>query len=340
MDRLLGIAFFADISRSDLRQIADIVVEKRYDSDSVIIEEFTAAERFFIIVTGKVQISKRYEDGEQFILSVQSDGDFFGEMALLDEGPRSATARALEPTTVLEISRENFEKLLFKAPGLAFRLLKELSARLRETAALLVSNLQRRNRRQYQSTLEAMCAAIQAVEGRDAHARGRTPRILAACRAVGRRLTLPEEELSILELAALYHDVGMLAVPEGVLAKPGPLTPTEWNAVREHPRRSADMVMGIPLLQKTAPVILCHQEWFNGEGYPAGLSGERIPLPSRIILAVDALDALVSGRPYRGAVSPQEAAEEIRRGSGSQLDPQVADQILALIESGSLSDPR
>jgi len=94
IDKLKGISFFAEMSEYDLGQIAEITEEKNYAKGDVIIEERTSAERFFIICKGKIEITKQFEDGEEFVLAVHSDGDFFGEMALLDEGLRSATARA------------------------------------------------------------------------------------------------------------------------------------------------------------------------------------------------------------------------------------------------------
>src|SRR5512136_2138048 len=136
---LKGISFFADLSDFDLAQIAGIIEARDYRPGDRIVEERAAAERFFIIVRGKIEISKRFADGGECVLGVHSDGEFFGEMGLLDEGPRSATVRAVEATTLLEISRTDFETLLYKAPLLAYRIMRELASRLRETGALLMS---------------------------------------------------------------------------------------------------------------------------------------------------------------------------------------------------------
>jgi len=199
------------------------MVEKSYRKGAVIIEERTEAERFFIIYRGKIEITKKFEGDEEFVLSVQSDGDFFGEMALLDEQPRSATARAIEPTIVLETSRKNFETLLYKAPMLAYRIMRELSSRLRETGALLVSHLQQRNRQLYRSHIDTISVVVQAIEKRAAQTSGRTRRVASLAKAIGKGMGLEEEQLMVLELSAFLHDLGMLAVPESVLAKQGPL---------------------------------------------------------------------------------------------------------------------
>jgi len=324
------------MSDHDLRQIAEITVEKKYGKDAVIIEEMTEAERFFIIHKGKIEISKSFEGGDKFILSVQSDGDFFGEMALLDEGRRSATVRALEPTTVLEISRENFETLLYKAPVLAYRILKELSSRLRETGALLISHLKHSNRQIYKAYIDTMSMIIQLVEGREPRPGSRIHRVRALAIALGRELGLPEEELLDLELGALFHDLGMLALPEGLVDKKGPLAPDEFEEIKKHVEEGTRMIQSVPLIIKAAPLALFHHERFDGAGYPKGLAGGAIPLPSRIIALADAFAAMTDDRPYKERLSVEDAVKEIKDNSGSQFDPEVAEAFVKLYESGRL----
>ncbi|MBN1836625.1 MAG: cyclic nucleotide-binding domain-containing protein [Spirochaetales bacterium] len=208
----------------DLGQIAEIIEEKHYRPGQMIIEEHTEAERFFIISTGKIEISKRFEDGEQFALAVHSDGEFFGEMALLDEGRRSASARALEDTTVLEISRPNFETLLYKAPVLAYSIMKELSSRLRETGALLVSHLQRKNRQLTRAYLDTLTLLMKSVEDREASVIRHARRVRSLAEALGRRLSLNEGELFLLEIRALLHEIASGELPESIASRDNPLT--------------------------------------------------------------------------------------------------------------------
>jgi HD-GYP domain-containing protein (c-di-GMP phosphodiesterase class II) len=338
IDRLKEISFFSDIPDHDLRQIAEIMVEKSYRKGSVIIEERTEAERFFIIYRGKIEITKKFESDEEFVLSVQSDGDFFGEMALLDEQPRSATARALEPTIVLETSRKNFETLLYKAPMLAYRITRELSSRLRETGALLVSHLQQRNRQLYHSHIDTITMVVQAIEKRATQTSGRTRRVAGVAKAIGRQMGLTDEQLMVLELSALLHDLGMLSVPESLLAKTGPLARGEYEEIKKHPRVSKEMIEGIPFLQKAAQDVLHHHERYNGEGYPKGLAGTSIPLASRILAVVDAFEAMTRGRPYRDRLGTNLAIEEIRKLSGAQFDPDVVKTLEELRSSKSLPD--
>ncbi len=339
VDRLKEISFFSRIPESDLREIAGIIAEKSYRKGAVIIEEHTRAERFFIIYRGKIEITKRFEGDEEFVLSVQSDGDFFGEMALLDSQPRSATARALEPTTVMEISRGDFETLLSKAPTLAFRIMKELSTRLRETGALLVSHLQQRNRQLYRSHIDTITMVVQAIEKRDAQTSGRTRRVAELAKAIGRQMSLADEQLLVLELSALLHDLGMLAVPESLLRKAGPLAEGEVGAIRAHPQKSKEMIQGIPFLEKAITEVVHHHEKFNGTGYPEGLSGTGIPLASRIIAVVDAYEAMTMGRPYRERLGIEAAVNAIRGEAGAHFDPAVVEALEKLWKSGSLSSP-
>jgi HD-GYP domain-containing protein (c-di-GMP phosphodiesterase class II) len=336
VSRLKELSFFSDIPENDLRKIAEIMVEKSYRKGAVIIEERTEAERFFIIYRGKIEITKKFESDEEFVLSVQSDGDFFGEMALLDEQPRSATARALEPTIVLETSRNNFETLLYKAPMLAYRIMRELSSRLRETGALLVSHLQQRNRQLYRSHVDTITMVVQAIEKRATQTSGRTRRVAGLAKAIGKEMCLADEQLMVLELSALLHDLGMLAVPESLLAKPGPLAAREYEAIKRHPQISKEMIEGIPFLEKAIPDVFHHHEKFNGAGYPEGLSGTSIPLASRILAVVDAFEAMTRGSRYRDRLSVKRAIEEIRQGAGTQFDPDVVASLEKLRNSGNL----
>ena len=311
------------MSDFDLRQIAGIVTEKSYEQGAVIIEEKTEAERFFIIHTGKIEISKRFEGGEKAVLSIQSDGAFFGEMAILDEGRRSATVTALVPTTVLEIQKNDFDTLLYKAPVLAYRILRELSARLRETGALLISILTAKNSQLYRAYIDTITMVVQTIAERDCSVRGRNRRVTDLCIALGRHLKLNEDEILQLELSALLHDLGMLAVPESVIGKPGPLSALEYEDIKRHTAASIEMIGSITFLQGVAPYIRHHHERFDGTGYPDGLVGDAIPKISRILAVVDAFESMVAEKPYRERYAQDAALKEIERNSGTQFDPHV-----------------
>jgi HD-GYP domain-containing protein (c-di-GMP phosphodiesterase class II) len=169
-----------------------------------------------------------------------------------------------------------------------------------------------------------------AVEGRDPCGRGHAARVRAHADGIAVQLGWDEEQRRLLRLGAALHDVGKLAVPEAVLAKPGPLTPDEELAMRAHPRAGAAMVWRVPELRRAMPAVLFHHERWDGLGYPAGRAGERIPLEARILAVADCFDAMTTDRSYRAAVAPEDAVEELQRCAGSQFDPGV---VAAFLES-------
>jgi putative nucleotidyltransferase with HDIG domain len=146
----------------------------------------------------------------------------------------------------------------------------------------------------------------------------------------GRLLGLVGLELEELELAARFHDIGKVAVPEDVLRKPGPLDADECALMACHVEWGAEMLRHLPDCESIAEIVRHHHERFDGCGYPDGLRASEIPLPSRIIAACDAYGAMVSDRPYRSALDHPTAVQELRRGSGSQFDP---DAVAALLRS-------
>src|SRR5436309_12853502 len=116
-----------------------------------------------------------------------------------------------------------------------------------------------------------------------------------------------------------------MAIPDSILRKPGPLNDDEKQVMRRHCQIGYDMLIRIPFLRDAAEIVLAHQEFFDGSGYPRGLKGEQIPLGGRIFTIADSPDAMISDRPYRRALSMSHAREEIKRCSGSQFDPKVVD---------------
>ena len=144
-------------------------------------------------------------------------------------------------------------------------------------------------------------------------------------RALGERLGLGAADLLELELAALFHDLGKIVIPRDILTKPGPLGPHELAIMRRHPEWGATLLATVPGLQAVATIVRFHHERWDGGGYPSGLSAERIPVASRIVAICDAYDAMVSGRPYRRALTEEAAVEELCAGAGSQFDPALVD---------------
>jgi HD-GYP domain-containing protein (c-di-GMP phosphodiesterase class II) len=150
--------------------------------------------------------------------------------------------------------------------------------------------------------------------------------------AVGHRLGVDPVELIELQFAAQLHDVGKIEVPDSILRCSSGLTERQWRIMRRHPVVGADMLAPVPGLQAVANIVRFHHERYDGRGYPIGLSGNRIPLPSRIIAVCDAYLAMTSDRPYRRAMPVQRAVAELEAGAGTQFDPEVVRALLDTIE--------
>jgi response regulator RpfG family c-di-GMP phosphodiesterase len=166
-----------------------------------------------------------------------------------------------------------------------------------------------------------------AVDMRDSYTARHSDELASLARRVGERLELPARELLELEFAARLHDLGKIGVPDQILRKPGPLTEQEWDVVRHHPAWGAEMLASIPGLERVASLVMSHHERYDGQGYPDGLSGDEIPLGSRIISTCDAYQAMVSNRPYRPALAPVHALRELREQAGTQFDPDAVDAL-------------
>ncbi|MCS7190379.1 MAG: response regulator [Fimbriimonadales bacterium] len=183
--------------------------------------------------------------------------------------------------------------------------------------------------RSYRATLDALLAAL---DTRDTETEGHSERVAAYTMAMARRLDLSPDELMNIERGALLHDIGKIGVPDSILYKPGPLTPEEWEIMKQHPVIGYRMCMKVDALRPAAPIVLHHHERWDGQGYPYGLAGEAIPLGARIFAIADTLDAITSDRPYRKAKSFAEAREEIVRCAGTQFDPEMVKLFLEIPE--------
>jgi len=180
-------------------------------------------------------------------------------------------------------------------------------------------------------------ALVAAVEAKDRYIRGHSERVARITRAIGDQMNLPYETMKVGHLAALLHDIGKIGISESILHKEGTLTEAEKAVVREHAGRGADILRNIHDMADVARVVRHHHEYYNGEGYPDGVSGRDIPVASRIIGVADAYDAMTSDRPYRARLSQETCLSEIVRCSGTQFDSEVVEALLACIRKSRLS---
>ncbi len=178
------------------------------------------------------------------------------------------------------------------------------------------------------ATIEALALAIDA---KDQTAHNHIRRVQVYAVGLARAIGMSEHEIRGVKTAALLHDIGKLAVPEHILAKPGPLTPEEFQKVRIHPQVGAGIISAVPFPYPVAPLILSHHERWDGRGYPAGLRDRDIPLGARVLSIVDYFDALTSERPYHQAMSIEGAVSLLQQEAGKALDPQIVETFVRVL---------
>ena len=173
---------------------------------------------------------------------------------------------------------------------------------------------------------------MQTLSMRDAMTARHSAAVARYAREVARLLGLSEREQELIHTAGLFHDIGKFIFPDSILVADRKLTDEEWEIVKLHPEQGAKLVRRIEGYGPVADIVLSHHERIDGRGYPYGLSGDQIPLGSRILAAADTYDVMTARDSYRDPVSSEEALAELRRVAGSQLDPMVVDDFIEMIE--------
>jgi diguanylate cyclase (GGDEF)-like protein/putative nucleotidyltransferase with HDIG domain len=218
--------------------------------------------------------------------------------------------------------------------------------KLRQAAETIQSqnvSLEQANRLLKERSTAAMESLSATVDARDSYTAGHSRRVQQLALAIGRELNLSQAELDLLGHAALFHDIGKLAIPDAILLKPASLTEDEWALMQRHADEGARIIDRLGFLNDAVPAIRHHHERFDGTGYPDGLKGEEIPLGARIIHVADALDSMLTTRIYRAARPASEALGELRRAAGSQFCPRCVsalERILPVESLESVGDDR
>jgi putative nucleotidyltransferase with HDIG domain len=258
----------------------------------------------FVVTTG-------IDDVEVGVQAMRSGADDYLVKPLTQSVVQASLERALHRRE-LELQVESYRQHLEQMVG--------------ERTAQLQSALQQ-TERSYEDTLQALGAAI---DLRDSETAGHSQRVCRYSLEIARVMGWSGKDLENLARGAYLHDIGKLGIPDGILLKPGPLTPDERSLMQQHVQIGFDIVKDIPFLADAADIVLMHHERFDGAGYPRRLKGEEILPGARIFPVADTLDAITSDRPYRRASSFESACEVIRSEAGKQFDPEIARVFLSI----------
>lgn len=183
-----------------------------------------------------------------------------------------------------------------------------------------------------ETRIEVIAALAEALEAKDATTGQHSTRLMQYALRIANKLGLDEDTQERVRYAAVLHDIGKIGVREQVLQKPGKLTPEEYEEIKKHPRLGAALVTKVAFLSSVAPIILAHHEWYDGKGYPKGLSRDAIPIEARIVAVMDSYDAMTSDRPYRKAPGREFAIKQLNTFAGSQFDPRVVEMFLSVLD--------
>jgi putative nucleotidyltransferase with HDIG domain len=240
---------------------------------------------------------------------------------------RGAADYLLKPPKAVDLVRSIERGLARRRLDLARR---EYQTRLQKNVREKTSELQgalRAVESSYQNTLLALVAALDA---REHETSDHSQRVVRYTSAIAKALGFNGRELAEIARGALLHDIGKIGVPDAILLKPGPLTPSEWEEMRKHPDIGFQILKGIPFLDTASEIVLSHQERFDGGGYPRGMGGQSIHIGARIFAIADTFDAVTSDRPYRQGVDFDLARAEIVRCARSQFDPECVEAFVSL----------
>lgn len=192
-----------------------------------------------------------------------------------------------------------------------------------------IRELYKTNYQLQQTNRELLELMVAAIEARDPYTSGHSRRVAANARLIAEFIGLPRKQVERIFVAALLHDVGKIHEVFGpILSKPGRLTESELEIMKTHSTRGAELIQNVSQLRDIIPVVRNHHENWDGSGYPDGIAGESIPLGSRIIMIADTIDAMMSDRPYRAALTPLQVRAELVRMRGLQFDPSICDSLL------------
>ena len=206
-----------------------------------------------------------------------------------------------------------------------------ISAWLKEEVERQTEEIARERRKLQELSVATLEALINALEAKNEFLSGHSARIAAFSASIAHEMKLPDDEVEMIRMAGRLHDLGKIGIRESVLDKHGPLTPDEYEHVKQHVVIGSQILAPLTHLGPVVEYVRLHHEHWDGSGYPEGLEGETIPIGARVIGAAEVYDALTTSRPYQDPLTPDEAVERMRTLSGKVIDPRVMDALAASV---------
>ena len=243
-----------------------------------------------------------------------------------DLAPPLETIKRLEIQGYCEKSDKFDQLLLLVESGIKaieqMHIIKQINNELRETNEKL--------EKAYLETIETLRFTV---EAKDTYTRGHSDRVSEYSVLLGKYLNLSEDDLHLLKVGGLFHDIGKIGVPDSILLKTSKLTDDEYSEIKNHPTIGAHILSNATIFQDAIPVVKHHHERYDGHGYPSKLVGENIPYLARIAAVADSFDAMTSRRTYRDSLPLDVVKQEIEKNKGTQFDPQIADTFLNILNN-------
>ena len=243
-----------------------------------------------------------------------------------DLAPPLETIKRLDIQGYCEKSDKFDQLLLLVESGIKaieqMNLIKKINAELKET-----------NNKLEKAYLETIQTLRFTVEAKDVYTRGHSDRVSAYSVLIGKYLGLSEDDIHLLKIGGLFHDIGKIGVPDSILLKTSKLTDDEYSEIKNHPTIGAHILSNASIFEKAIPIVKHHHERYDGHGYPSKLAGEDIPYLARIAAVADSFDAMTSRRTYRDSLPIDVVKQEIEKNKGTQFDPKIADVFLDILNN-------
>jgi putative two-component system response regulator len=333
---LAAVELFASLPQPALADLARHAQIRSYEAGSTIFEEGDHGDCMHVLRSGAVKVVRPSHD-EDVVLDVLGPGKVFGELAVLNSSPRTATLVALADSTTVVVDKGGFDLVLDSHPaavremlGTVARSLTFAKEELARHNRALEDTVRERTEELRRTHLSIVRRLAQAAEWHDDTTGQHISRMSKLAHRLAIAAGMDRERAEMMLQASALHDIGKIGIPDRVLLKPGKLDAEEWELMQTHTTIGAQLLAGSSseVVQMAEQIALTHHERWDGKGYPHGLAGEDIPFESRICTIADVFDALVSERPYKKAWPVSEALAEIARMSGSAFEPWLADVFL------------